>query len=231
MAKEGRKSKGMEDFDERYSLIEKSLYDVNERLYANVPSLEDLGSLSLGLNDILADNDDLLRDVLDKIDDTEKNSKNILGLGALLTLLSAGVCLVNILAGILFAFASLMIIGKSVKPVINNDLNNLLLMIYAQKSRIISYKKDVISEVRASTKDINKESWYGEELEMLFDIAVRYVEMLLNGEKPNIESYYIDAMVKGLLKDDRYPDASIDELVNIRRSEMGKNKVLKKEIN
>lgn len=70
--------------------------------------------------------------------------------------------------------------------------------------------------------------WVGEELEMLFDLSVRYVEMLLEGAEPDLESPYIEMIVKELLKDEDHPNASITELLELAKEKRNKEMVLKK---
>lgn len=66
---------------------------------------------------------------------------------------------------------------------------------------------------------------------MLFDLSVRYVEMLLEGAEPYLESPYIETIVKELLKDEDHPNASIEELVELKRSKMNKYVALEKHLN
>lgn len=111
------------------------------------------------------------------------------------------------------------------------ELNELLLELYGQKNRITSYKNGIIEKVKSTSKNINNDVWVGEELEMLFDLSVRYVEMLLEGAEPDLESPYIEMIVKELLKDEDHPNASIEELVELKRSKMNKYVALEKHLN
>ena len=85
-----------------------------------------------------------------------------------------------------------------------------------------------LKEVKSTSKNINNDVWVGEELEMLFDLSVRYVEMLLEGAEPDLESPYIEMIVKELLKDEDHPNASITELLELAKEKRSKEMVLKK---
>ena len=212
---------------ERYEENEKKIDDVSYNLYRRNLSLEELGNISLSLNEKSRINEELLYDIISEIENNNKKSWKTMIIGALITLTSLGFCFVNIPIGILLAIVNIGVISKSIKINSDDELKDLLLKVYNQKSRITSYKNNVINKVKSTSKEINDNIWCGEELEMLFDISVRYVEMLLDGAKPDIESPYIELIVKELLKDENHPDASIEELIELAREKKNnKNKAL-----
>lgn len=52
--------------------------------------------------------------------------------------------------------------------------------------------------------------------------------MLLEGAEPDLESPYIEMIVKELLKDEDHPNASITELLELAKEKRSKEMVLKK---
>lgn len=212
---------------ERYEENEEKIDNISYDLYRRNLSLEELGNISLSLNEKSKINEELLCDIINLIENNNKKSWKTMIIGTLITLVSLGFCFINIPIGILLAILNIGVISKSIKTSSDDELKDLLLKVYSQKSRIISYKNNVIGKVKSTSKEINDNIWCGEELEMLFDISVRYVEMILDGAKPDIESPYIELIVKELLKDENHPDASIEELIELaREKKKNKNKVL-----
>lgn len=224
----GNESK--ESLTKRYEDGEKELNEISEKLYGKDLSLEELGSLSLLLNKKMANNEDLLYDIIATINSYDKSSNRNIIIRVVLTFISLGICIINIAVGLLLTSFSLASIYKYTGYTEGEELKDLLLQVYAEKSRIASYKRTIINKVKTSSKSINDEIITSEELEMLFDISVRYVEMLLNGADPDIESPYIEIIVKELLKDENHPNASIAELVELRKNKESKGKVLEKHL-
>lgn len=99
---------------------------------------------------------------------------------------------------------------------------------YEQKIKITRLKKEIETKTFHSKKVIDEKEWSGRELEAIFDNAVNCVEGLLSGKDIKIESPLLKAVVLELLKDDNYPNATIPELVNIRRQKLDTPPVLKK---
>ena len=212
---------------ERYEENEKKIDDISYDLYSRNLSLEELGNISLSLNEKSRINEELLYDIINSIENSNKKSWKTMIIGVIITFASLGFCFINILIGILLAIVNIGVISKSIKTSTCDELKDLLLKVYNQKSRITFYKNNVINKVKSTSKEIKDNIWCGEELEMLFDISVRYVEMLLDGAKPDIESPYIELIVKELLKDENHPDASIEELIELAREKKNnKNKAL-----
>lgn len=211
-----------------YEESERELNDISYELYGKNLSLDELGKLSLSLNEKMKNNENLLYDVINTIDSCNKGTTRDILIRIILTVLSAGICLINLPIGLLLTVLNLVSVFKYKGYDEVEKLNVLLLQLYGQKSRIVGYKNKVIEKVKNTSKNINNDVWVGEELEMLFDISVRYVEMLLEGVEPDIESPYIEMIVKELLKDEDHPDASIAELVELAKEKRGKEKVLKK---
>lgn len=212
---------------ERYEENEEKIDNISYDLYSKNLSLEELGNISLSLNEKSRINEELLCDIIGEIENNNKKSWKAMIIGALITLTSLGFCFINIPIGILLAIVNIGVISKSIKTSTCDELKDLLLKVYNQKSRITFYKNNVINKVKSTSKEIKDNIWCGEELEMLFDISVRYVEMLLDGAKPDIESPYIELIVKELLKDENHPDASIEELIELAREKKNnKNKAL-----
>ena len=89
-------------------------------------------------------------------------------------------------------------------------------------------KKEIETKTFHSKKVIDEKEWSGRELEAIFDNAVNCVEGLLSGKDIKIESPLLKAVVLELLKDDNYPNATIPELVNIRRQQLDTPPLLKK---
>lgn len=212
---------------ERYEENEKKIDDISYDLYSRNLSLEELGNISLSLNEKSRINEELLYDIINSIENSNKKSWKTMIIGVIITFASLGFCFINIPIGILLAIVNIGVISKSIKTSTCDELKDLLLKVYNQKSRINFYKNNVINKVKSTSKEIKDNIWCGEELEMLFDISVRYVEMLLDGAKPDIESPYIELIVKELLKDENHPDASIEELIKLAREKKNnKNKSL-----
>lgn len=212
---------------ERYEENEKKIDDISYDLYSRNLSLEELGNISLSLNEKSRINEELLYDIINSIENSNKKSWKTMIIGVIITFASLGFCFINIPIGILLAIVNIGVISKSIKTSTGDELKDLLLKVYNQKSRINFYKNNVINKVKSTSKEIKDNIWCGEELEMLFDISVRYVEMLLDGAKPDIESPYIELIVKELLKDENHPDASIEELIELaREKKKNKNEVL-----
>lgn len=212
---------------ERYKENEEKIDNISYDLYSRNLSLEELGNISLSLNEKSKINEELLYDIINSIENSNKKSWKTMIIGVIITFASLGFCFINIPIGILLAIINIGVISKSIKTSTYDELKDLLLKVYSQKSRIISYKNNVINRVKSTSKEINDNIWCGEELEMLFDISVRYAEILLDGAKPDIESPYIELIVKELLKDENHPDASIEELIELAREKKNnKNKAL-----
>ena len=146
----------------------------------------------------------------------------------ILSLISIGICFINLPIGLVLTALSVVSVYKYKGCTEVEELNELLLELYGQKSRITSYKNGIIEKVKSTSKNINNDVWVGEELEMLFDLSVRYVEMLLEGAEPDLESPYIEMIVKELLKDEDHPNASITELLELAKEKRSKEMVLKK---
>lgn len=214
-----------------YEESERKLNDISYELYGKNLSLKELGKLSLSLNEKMKDNENLLYEVINMIESYNKGSaRNILS-RTILSLISIGICFINLPIGLVLTALNVVSVYKYKGCTEVEELNELLLELYGQKSRITSYKNKIIEKVKSTSKNINNDVWVGEELEMLFDLSVRYVEMLLEGAEPDLESPYIEMIVKELLKDEDHPNASIEELVELKRSKMNKYVALEKHLN
>lgn len=211
----------------RYEENEQNLNQISDELYSKEPTLDKLGNISLSLNDKMKLNEELLKEVLKTLEEYDNNSWHYVIIGTIMIIISLGLSFINIPVGLLLIGITLISTCKKIKFTEGEELKVLLLKVYGQKSRIMGYKYDITSKVKQTNKKINNNIWSGEELEMLFDISVSYVEMLLDGLNPNIASPYIESIVKELLKDVNHPNASIPELVKLAKGN-NTNKVLER---
>lgn len=211
-----------------YEESERKLNDVSYELYSKNLSLKELGKLSLSLNEKMKDNENLLYEVINMIESYNKGAALNIVIRTILSLISIGISFINLPIGLVLTTLSVVSVYKYKGCTEVEELNELLLELYGQKSRITSYKNKIIEKVKSTSKNINNDVWVGEELEMLFDLSVRYVEMLLEGAEPDLESPYIEMIVKELLKDEEHPNASITELLELAKEKRSKEMVLKK---
>lgn len=211
-----------------YEESERKLNDISYELYGKNLSLKELGKLSLSLNEKMKDNENLLYEVINMIESYNKGAALNIVIRTILSLISIGISFINLPIGLVLTALSVVSVYKYKGCTEVEELNELLLELYGQKSRITSYKNKIIEKVKSTSKNINNDVWVGEELEMLFDLSVRYVEMLLEGAEPDLESPYIEMIVKELLKDEEHPNASITELLELAKEKRSKEMVLKK---
>lgn len=137
-------------------------------------------------------------------------------------------CLINRPLAVLFLLINARILGKNLFDVDYKSLQKMKTQEYEQKIKITRLKKEIETKTFHSKKVIDEKEWSGRELEAIFDNAVNCVEGLLSGKDIKIESPLLKAVVLELLKDDNYPNATIPELVNIRRQKLDTPPVLKK---
>lgn len=220
--------KAYKSLTKSYEESERKLNDISYELYGKNLSLKKLGKLSLSLNEKMKDNENLLYEVINMIESYNKGSARNILICTILSLISIGICFINLPIGLVLTALSVVSVYKYKGCTEVEELNELLLELYGQKSRITSYKNGIIEKVKSTSKNINNDVWVGEELEMLFDLSVRYVEMLLEGAEPDLESPYIEMIVKELLKDEDHPNASITELLELAKEKRNKEMVLKK---
>lgn len=211
-----------------YEESERELNEISFELNCKTLSLDELGKLSLSLNEKLKTNENLLNEVINTIETHNKTTQRDILIRIILTAISMGLTLINLPIGIILTALNIISVYKYKGYEEEENLNALLLELYSQKSRITNFKNKAIEKVKETSQCINNNEWYGEELEMLFDISVRYVEMLLDGANPDIESPYIEMIVRELLKDEDHPNASISELISLAKEKRNKEKVLKK---
>ncbi|MDO4376189.1 MAG: hypothetical protein Q4C33_03340 [bacterium] len=205
--------------------------------------LSELGSLSIELNKASSENREINDEINkyskcknvyktnDELDKNEKaNAKRFIA-GIILSIIIFVMCLVNRPLAVLLFFVDLGLLGKNLLDTDYKSLQKMKARTYNQKTRIARFKKDIGIKTQLSKKKIDEKEWSGTGLEAIFDNAVKCVESLLSGKDIEIESPLLRSVVFELLKDDNYPDATIEELVSMRRKKMGEAPVLKKDKN
>lgn len=193
--------------------------------------LSELGSLSIELNKASNENREINDEINDELDKNEKaNAKRFIA-GIILSIIIFVMCLVNRPLAVLLFFVDLGLLGKNLLDTDYKSLQKMKARTYNQKTRIARFKKDIGIKTQLSKKKIDEKEWSGTGLEAIFDNAVKCVESLLSGKDIEIESPLLRSVVFELLKDDNYPDATIEELVSMRRKKMGEAPVLKKDKN
>lgn len=193
----------------------------------NIP-LNELGSLKMKLNKAVNENQRINDKISDELDENEKVTVKRFVASNLITIIVFVMCLINRPLAVLFFLINVGLLGKNLFDADYKSLQKMKAENYEQKIKITRFKKEIETKTMLSKKTIDEKEWSGGELEAIFDNAVNCVESLLSGKDIKIESPLLKSVVLELLKDDNYPNASITELVNIRRAQMDNALVLKK---
>lgn len=215
------------ELDDNNKIIDSVGMKLSER---EVP-LSELGSLSIELNRASNENKEINDEIIDELDKNEKASAKRFIAGIILAIIIFVLCLVNRPLAVILFFADLGLLGKNLFDTDYKNLQKMKARNYNQKTRIARFKKDIGIKTQLSKKKINEKEWSGAELEAIFDNAVKCVEGLLSGKDIEIDSPLLRSLVFELLKDDNYPDSTIEELVSMRRKKIGEAPVLKKDKN
>lgn len=202
----------------------KLVNNVGLKLSENNIPLNELGSL----NKAISENQRINDKIDEELDKNEKETIKRFIAGNIIGLIIFIMCLINRPLAVLFLLINARILGKNLFDVDYKSLQKMKTQEYEQKIKITRLKKEIETKTFHSKKVIDEKEWSGRELEAIFDNAVNCVEGLLSGKDIKIESPLLKAVVLELLKDDNYPNATIPELVNIRRQQLDTPPVLKK---
>lgn len=220
--------KNIEKLNTELDANNKVIDSVGMKLSEREIPLSELGSLSIELNKASNENKEINNEIIDELDKNEKASAKRFVAGIILSIIIFVLCLVNRPLAFLLFFVDLGLLGKNLLDTDYKSLQKMKARTYNQKARIARFKKDIGIKTQLSKKKINEKEWSGTELEAIFDNAVKCVEGLLSGKDIEIESPLLRSVVFELLKDDNYPDATIEELVSMRRKRIDEAPVLKK---
>lgn len=223
--------KNIEKLNTELDANNKIIDSVGMKLAEREVPLSELGSLSIELNRASNENKEINDEIIDELDKNEKASAKRFIAGIILAIIIFVLCLVNRPLAVMLFFADLGLLGKNLFDTDYKNLQKIKARTYSQKTRIARFKKDIGIKTQLSKKKINEKEWSGAELEAIFDNAVKCVEGLLSGKDIEIESPLLRSLVFELLKDDNYPDSTIEELVSMRRKKIGEATVLKKDKN
>lgn len=222
-------------------MVNKNITKLNKRLLSNEASLEDVGEKleveesSSGLAEISCELNKIMRSVNSVYDDAqeaEENLKKKSNKKLVLYGFVSGLALIgfmsNILIGILLLALDVLMVAHDLNSSEYYDLRNILNQACTQRKKTSNYKHAVIDKISAKSKDISDKAKSSFELAMLYDVALNFVQMLLNGENPEIDSPLLEEVIKEILKDENHPDASLEELVKINKAKKEKARVLEK---
>lgn len=223
--------KNIEKLNTELDANNKIIDSVGMKLSEREVPLSELGSLSIELNRASNENKEINDEIIEELDKNEKASAKRFIAGIILAIIIFVLCLVNRPLAVMLFFADLGLLGKNLFDTDYKNLQKMKARTYNQKTRIARFKKDIGIKTQLSKKKINEKEWSGAELEAIFDNAVKCVEGLLSGKDIEIESPLLRSLVFELLKDDNYPDSTIEELVSMRRKKIGEVPVLKKDKN
>lgn len=223
--------KNIEKLNTELDANNKIIDSVGMKLSEREVPLSELGSLSIELNRASNENKEINDEIIEELDKNEKASAKRFIAGIILAIIIFVLCLVNRPLAVMLFFADLGLLGKNLFDTDYKNLQKMKARTYNQKIRIARFKKDIGIKTQLSKKKINEKEWSGAELEAIFDNAVKCVEGLLSGKDIEIESPLLRSLVFELLKDDNYPDSTIEELVSMRRKKIGEVPVLKKDKN
>lgn len=191
----------------------------------------ELGSIGIKLNELLRENE-LLKESVDKdINMTVKYSHKLYLAYAGLALLVLSSSFISYGLAIILLFAELGMIIKNIGSTTLNDLEAIKESADFQNYRIVRYKKNTANRIRMRKKEIDDSEVFGMNFNEAYERALECVRLLLAGDNVNIENTLVKNIVKELLKDENYPNASIEELVELKRSEMNKYVALEKHLN
>ncbi|MDO4376187.1 MAG: hypothetical protein Q4C33_03330 [bacterium] len=222
-------------------MVNKNITKLNKRLLSNEASLEDVSEKleieesSSGLAEISCELNKIMRSVNSVYDDAqeaEENLKKKSNKKLVLYGFVSGLALIsfmsNVLIGLLLLALDMLMVAHDLNSSEYYDLRDILNQACAQRKRTSNYKHAVIDKISSKSKDISDKTNSSFELAMLYDVALNFVQMLLNGENPEIDSPLLEEVIKEILKDENHPDASLEELVKINKAKKEKARVLEK---
>ena len=192
--------------EKKLKKIDSNLEEIYKKLYSLDVQNSDLTSISNNLNELLRENEHLKENLNNDITKTIKQSQKSYLAYAVLTLLVLGSSFINFGLTIILLSAELGIIIKSIGNTTITDLEVIKDSTWLQNYRIHRYQKNASNRMKMRSKEID-------------------------GSSINIENTLVKSIVKELLKDENYPNASIEELVELKRSKMNKYIALEKHLN
>ncbi len=217
--------------EKKLKRIDLSLEEIYKKLYSLDVLDGELGSIGIKLNELLRENE-LLKESVDKdINMTVKYSHKLYLAYAGLALLVLSSSFISYGLAIILLFAELGMIIKNIGSTTLNDLEAIKESADFQNYRIVRYKKNTANRIRMRKKEIDDSEVFGMNFNEAYERALECVRLLLAGDNVNIENTLVKNIVKELLKDENYPNASIEELVELKRSEMNKYVALEKHLN
>ena len=217
--------------EKKLKRIDLSLEEIYKKLYSLDVLDGELGSIGIKLNELLRENE-LLKESVDKdLNMTVKYSHKLYLAYAGLALLVLSSSFISYGLAIILLFAELGMIIKNIGSTTLNDLEAIKESADFQNYRIVRYKKNTASRIRMRKKEIDDSEVFGMNFNEAYERALECVRLLLAGDNVNIENTLVKNIVKELLKDENYPNASIEELVELKRSEMNNYVALEKHLN
>lgn len=217
--------------EKKLKRIDLSLEEIYKKLYSLDVLDGELGSIGIKLNELLRENE-LLKESVDKdINMTVKYSHKLYLAYAGLALLVLSSSFISYGLAIILLFAELGMIIKNIGSTTLNDLEAIKESADFQNYRIVRYKKNTANRIRMRKKEIDDSEVFGMNFNEAYERALECVRLLLAGDNVNIENTLVKNIVKELLKDENYHNASIEELVELKRSEMNKYVALEKHLN
>lgn len=200
---------------------------VRNRLLHDNFTLNELAELKKKLDASEADRLMIHDDVSDALSENNKNSFKRLGAGILLTILIFILCFVCRPLAVLVFVVNLGILGKNLFDADYKNLKEMQAKSNFNKAAINTLKSQIEYNVHSSKKKIKDNVYSDGQLEAIFDNAIRCIESMMEGREILIDSPILKTVVLELLKDDNYPDTTIDELIKIKRQSKDSGKVLK----
>ena len=225
-----KKENSVRTHEKSLKRMDLSLEEIYRKLYSLDVLDGELGSIGIKLNELFKENE-LLKEAVDKdINMTVKHSHKLYLAYAGLALLVLGSSFVNYGLAIILLFAELGMIIKNVGSTTLSDLEAIKESADFQNYRIIRYKKNTASRIKMRKKEIDDSEIFGMNFNEAYERALECTRLLLAGDNVTIENTLVKGIVKELLKDERFPNASIEELVELKRSNMSKGMVLEKNL-
>lgn len=210
--------------------IDASLKEIYRKLYNMDIQSDELGNISVKLNELLKENEQLKRVVTNDITKTLKHSHKLYLAYTGIALLTIGSCFISYGLAIPLIVAEVGMIVKNIGNTTLTDLESIKENADFQNYRIVRYKKTAAGRIKIKSKEYDDSEVYGMNFNDAYEIALECVRTLLDGGKTTIENDLVKDIVKELLKDENYPDATIEELVELKRSKMSKGMVLEKSL-
>lgn len=217
--------------EKKLKKIDSNLEEIYKKLYSLDVQNSELTSISNNLNELLRENEHLKENLNNDITKTIKQSHKSYLAYAVLTLLVLGSSFINFGLAIILLSAELGMIIKSIGNTTITDLEAIKDSAGLQNYRIVRYQKNASNRIKMKSKEIDDSEVFGINFNDAYEKALECVRLLLDGSSINIENPLVKSIVKELLKDENYPNASIEELVELKRSKMNKYVALEKHLN